>query len=729
MRNSHIITILLFSFLSTFSQKSNESEKSRLKNLAKKVTIIRDNWGIAHVYGKTDADAVFGMLYAQCEDDFKRVEMNYIEKLGRLSEIKGESYFYNDLQIKLLISEADAKKDYKNAKPWLKKLLNAFADGINFYLLNNPKVEPKLLKHFEPWFPLLWTDGSIGAISTADLSLLELQQFYGSSMSKIAYTQKEIDVQTGSNGFAIAPIKTVSGNSILYINPHTSFYFRPEIQIESQEGLKAYGAVTWGQFFIYQGFNENCGWMHTSSNVDVADLYEEKIIEKNKKLWYEYDDKLLPLQIKNIVVKYIANNKILSKSVKTFATNHGPIMAVRNGKWISLKSNNRNVGSLIQSWQRTKSVDFKAYQNAMDLKANTSNNTVYADKFGNIAYWHGNYVPKRDLKYNWAAAVDGSTSKTEWQGLHAVSEAVHLYNPENGWLQNCNSTPFSVAGKRSPKKENYPSYMAPDGENFRAVNAVRLLEQPEKLTLDQVIKIGYDSKLSIFELLLPKLIECFENNYKPDTTVYNELIQPIKVLKLWDYYAKSNSVATTLANEWAFKINPIVQKTYINQGAKDQIENTNDFIKNAEANDLIPQLQLVVSELKSKFGTWEIPWGELNRFQRSSDALDLVFDDAKESLSNGNASVLWGCLPAFKSNYQNNTKKRYGFNGNSFVCAVEFGKKIKAKSLLAGGNSGNFASKHFLDQAENYQNGIFKEVYFYKEDVTKNAEKTYHPGE
>jgi acyl-homoserine lactone acylase PvdQ len=404
-------------------------------------------------------------------------------------------------------------------------------------------------------------------------------------------------------------------------------------------------------------------------------------------------------------------------------------MAVRNGKWISLKSNNRNVGSLIQSWQRTKSVNFKTYQNAMNLKANTSNNTVYADKFGNIAYWHGNYIPIRDLKFNWAAAVDGSTSKTEWQGLHAVSEAVHLYNPENGWIQNCNSTPFSVAGKKSPKKENYPSYMAPDGENFRAINAVRLLEQSEKLTLDQVIKIGYDSKLSFFELVLPKLIECFETNYKPDTKVYNELIEPIIVLKSWDYYATSNSIATTLANEWAFKINPIVQKTYINQGEKDQIENTNDFIKNAKANDLIPQLQLVISELKSKFGTWKIPWGDLNRFQRNSDAIDLVFDDTKASLSNGNASVLWGCLPAFKSNYQNNTKKRYGFNGNSFVCAVEFGNKIKAKSLLAGGNSGNFASKHFLDQAENYQNGIFKEVYFYKEDVTKNAERTYHPGE
>jgi len=257
-----MLLISFFSF-SMFSQNTTPKEVERLKKLAQQVTIIRDNWGIAHVYGKTDADAVFGMLYAQCEDDFKRVEMNYIEKLGRLSEIKGQAVLYNDLEIKLLIDTEEAKSDYKKAAPWLKKLLNSYADGINFYLHNHPEVKPALLTHFEPWFPLLWTDGSIGAISTAGLSTGELKAFYSGNTDKVAYIEREKDVQTGSNGFAIAPSKTASGNAILYINPHTTFYFRPEIQMSSEEGLNAYGAVTWGQFFIYQGFNESCGWMHT----------------------------------------------------------------------------------------------------------------------------------------------------------------------------------------------------------------------------------------------------------------------------------------------------------------------------------------------------------------------------------------------------------------------------------------------------------------------------------
>ena len=729
-KNSISFSVICFLIgFQLFSQNSNAKEISRLKKISQQVTIIRDNWGIPHVYAKTDANAVFGLLYAQCEDDFKRIEMNYIEKMGRLSEVKGKSYLYNDLEIRLLINEKEAKEDYKKAEPWLKKLLNAHADAINFFLYNHPEVKPVLLTRFEPWFPLLWTDGSIGAISTADLSTADLKAFYGDGGDKITYIEREKDFQTGSNGFAFGPSKTESGNAMLYINPHTTFYFRPEVQMQSEEGLNVYGAVTWGQFFIYQGFNENCGWMHTSSNVDVADMYSEKISIKNKKLYYEYDKKLLPIIEKEIVIKYLENNKLVNEKFKTYFTHHGPIMAKREGKWISLKSNNQSMNSLVQSWKRTKSESFADYKKAMDLKANTSNNTVYADNKGNIAYWHGNYIPKRDKNLNWAKLIDGSTSKTEWKGLHDVSESVHLYNPPNGWLQNCNSTPYSVAGTNSPKEENYLPYMAPDGENFRGLNAVRILSKEKKYTLDKIIADGYDTKLSIFEVLVPALISSFEKNTNVEDQIHKDLIDPITLLKNWDYYAKQNSVATTLAIEWAFKLDPIIQKVYIDEGETDQVENTINFAKNAIPEQLLPQLLSVIKELKQKFGTWQIPWGDINRFQRLSGDIDLKFDDNLQSLPIANASALWGCLPAYKSNYQENSKKRYGYNGNSFVCAVEFGPKIKAKSLLAGGNSGNPNSTHFSDQSEMYQNGQFKEVLFYKDDVIKNAEKTYHPGE
>ncbi|OMQ11710.1 penicillin acylase family protein [[Flexibacter] sp. ATCC 35103] len=711
------------------AQKINQKEVNRLEKSAQQVSIIRDKWGIPHVYGKTDADAVFGLLYAQCEDDFKRIEMNYIEKLGRLSEIKGQSVLYNDLEIRLLIDADEAKSDYKKAPLWLKKLLNSYADAINFYLYKHPEIKPALLTHFEPWFPLLWTDGSIGAISTADLSTGELKAFYSGNNDKVAYVEREKNVQTGSNGFAFSPSKTADGNAILYINPHTTFYFRPEVQATSEEGLNVYGAVTWGQFFIYQGFNDYCGWMHTSSNVDVADMYAEKITTKNNKLYYEFDKKLVPVIEKEIIIKYTEGGKLIPKKIKTYYTNNGPIMAKRDGKWISLKSNNRSMTSLIQSWVRTKSTSFDDYKKAMDLKANTSNNTVYADSKGNIAYWHGNFIPVRDKSLNWSKVVDGSISSTQWKGLHEVSETVHIYNPVNGWLQNCNSTPYSVAGENSPKRENYLPYMAPDGENFRGINAVRIFSKGDKYTLDKVITDGYDTKLSIFEILIPSLISVFEKNIKTTDPDYTELSEAISILKNWDYYARENSIATTLAVEWAYKLDPIILKAYINEGQTDQVQNTKIFAANATVAQLIPQLQEVLKDLKSKWGSWKVAWGEINRFQRSSGDIDLKYDDSKPSLPIAFGPGSWGSLPSFKSSYQKDSKKRYGYNGNSFVCAVEFGTKIKAKSLLAGGNSGDPNSKHFDDQAEMYQNGQFKDVLFYKEDVLKNAEKTYHPGE
>ena len=721
------LLFLLFLPLSLVAQTFTPKEIAAYQQQSKRVTIIRDNWGIPHVYGKMDADAVFGLLYAQCEDDFKRVELNYIEKLGRLAEVNGEKDVFNDLQMRLLIDSTEAINDYQHAEPWFKKLLNAYAAGINYYLHTHPEVKPALLKRFEPWYPLMWTDGSIGAINTGNLTIKELTKFYSGDFTPTKEIAVIKDQQSGSNGFAFAPSITESGHAILYINPHTTFYFRPEVQMQSEEGLNAYGAVTWGQFFVYQGFNEFCGWMHTSNNVDIADMYEEKISNGAKGLCYEYDGKLLPIIQKNTTIRYRDGNGFKSRTFNTYFTNKGPVMAIRNGKWISLQSKNRNTASLLQSWIRIKSRSFEDYQKAMDLKANGSNNTVYADAKGNIAYWHGNFIPIRDTRYNWAEVVDGSTSATAWKGLHPVKESVHVYNPVNGWLQNCNSTPFSVAGANSPKKADYPSYMAPDGENFRGVNAVRLLSRNEKYTLDKVIATGYDTYLPAFEILMPALIKAYGKLPQSDPLI-DSLKAPIEVLSAWDYRSGAESVASTLAFEWAERVNRVLQKVYINPGEKDQVQNTKDLAAKAQPRELLEPLKQTIDDLKQRFGKWEIAWGEINRFQRLTGNINEQYIDTAASIPVGYGSALWGQLPSFRS-LTFGTNKRYGYSGNSFVCAVEFGKRIRAKSILAGGNSGDPRSKHFNDQATLYAKGQFKEVLFYKEDVLKHAERNYHPGE
>ena len=320
--------LLLFFPLHAFAQQFTSDEIQRWEKQAQQVTIVRDTWGIPHVYGKTDADAVFGLLYAQCEDDFKRVEMNYIEKLGRMAEVKGTDALYDDLLIRMIIDSADAMNDYKKAPAWLQKLCNAYADGINYFLYRHPQTQPALLFRFKPWYPLLWTDGSIGAINTADITADDLKNLYANEniFSAVETKSKEAtnilalkkrwedeEILTGSNGFAFSPKITESGNAVLYINPHVTFYFRPEVQMTSDEGLNAYGAVTWGQFFVYQGFNEHCGWMHTSSYVDVADTYIEKISKQGNRFVYEYDGKQKPVTEKNILLKYKTANGIAEK--------------------------------------------------------------------------------------------------------------------------------------------------------------------------------------------------------------------------------------------------------------------------------------------------------------------------------------------------------------------------------------------------------------------------------
>ena len=724
--------LLLLLPLQLFAQPSKE-EINRWQMQASSITIIRDNFGIPHIYGKTDADAVFGSLYAQCEDDFNRVEMNYIEKLGRMAEIMGESELYEDLLIRLVIDSTDAINDFNKAPVWLQKLCTAYADGINYYLYKHPNKKPALLNRFQPWYPLLWTDGSIGAINTDDITADDLKALYGGNEMALSNKTKEQvnreeEKPTGSNGFAFSPKITASGNAILYINPHVTFYFRPEMQMVSDEGLDAYGAVTWGQFFIYQGFNTHCGWMHTSSYTDAADEYIEKLQQQNGKWFYEYEHAQKPVIEKTIVLKYKKEDGLASKTITALYTGHGPIMAKRNGQYLSVKADNRLMNGLIQCWQRTKTKSFADYKKTMALLGNISNNTVYADAEGNIAYWHGNRIPIRDTTYDWSKPVDGTIAATEWKGYYKPDETVHVYNPPNGWLQNCNSTPFTVAGANSPQKKDYPPYMAPDPQNFRGVNAVRVLSEESHYTIDKVIKAGYDKRLAAFEVLVPALVQSYEKN-RNEYASYTALDSAINILKNWDYRCGENSIATMLAITWGEKILPAIVHTELDAEDAGFVEKATQFTATASAEALLQPMLAAITDLQNKFGNWQISWGDINRFQRISADIDNKFDDSKPSIPVGFASSTWGMLPSFASRSFPGTEKRYGAYGNSFICVVEFGKHIQAKSLLAGGESGDPSSPHFFDQANMYSKGQFKDVLFYKEDVLKHAEKTYHPGE
>jgi acyl-homoserine-lactone acylase len=721
------IFFLLLLSAPVFAQKFTKEEISLWQNQAKQVTIIRDTWGIPHIYGKTDADAVFGFLYAQCEDDFERVEMNYITATARLAEVEGEAKLYHDLRTRLFYDTLQAISIYEESPSWLKRLCDGFAGGINLYLHTHPEVKPKLLTRFQPWMPFLFSEGSIGG-DIESISVNRLKEFYGTGEAPVEVEEVDHNPEPeprGSNGFAIAPSRSASGNALLLINPHTSFYFRPEVHVNSEEGLNAYGAVTWGQFFVYQGFNEYCGWMHTSSQADVMDEYLETILKRNDSLFYQYGNSMKPITFKKIKLAYKDGDKKSYKEFTARYTHHGPVVAKRNEQWITTSMMVEPLKALTQSYQRTKSKGLEDYKKTMELKANSSNNTVFADNQGNIAYWHGNFIPKRNTNYDWTKPLDGSDPKTDWQGLHEVSEIVHSYNPANGWIQNCNSTPFTLAGKDSPNKNNYPNYMAPDAQNARGINAERVLERESAFTLYKLIGAANDPYLSGFEELIPSLIKAYEAS--TDRQLVAKLREPIGLLKDWDKSYGIKSVPTTIAIYWGQELRQKISSRI--PSGSDQLSIIKFMITESSDEEKLDALEKILDELQLDFGTWVVAWGEVNRFQRLTGKITETYNDFKPSLPVGSTSSFWGSLASFGSRKFLGTNKMYGYVGNSFVAVVEFGKDgVKAKSVLAGGNSNNPLSKHFKDQAELYSQGKFKDVWFYKKDVVKHSERTYHPG-
>ncbi len=731
MKCIYILILLLIMGCSTQGSKDKVlTEKERWEQHAANTEIIRDDYGVPHIYGKTDADAVFGLLYAQCEDDFNRVEQNYIWAIGRLAEVEGETSLYSDLRAKLYMTKEEAIENYNKSPKWLQELCVAFADGVNYFLKTHPDVTPKLLTHFEPWMPMYFSEGSIGG-DIESVSIRKMKEFYGKDTdNRVAVNNGLIrlkdDEPRGSNGFAISGTLTKSGDAMLLINPHTSFFFRGEVHMVSEEGLNAYGAVTWGQFFVYQGFNEKTGWMHTSTGTDIIDEFEETIVKQDGKSFYKYGDDLRPIDSLEVTLNYKSADSVKDKTFMMYRTHHGPITHANDDKWVSTALMWSPIKALEQSFTRTKKSNYDEFYNMMDIRTNSSNNTVYADADGTIAYFHGNFIPKRNEKFDYAKPVDGSNPETDWDGLHKLEDNIIVKNPPNGWIQNCNSTPFTSAAEYSPKKEDYPEYMSSYPENFRGMHAIPLLQKAENLTLDGLIELAYDTYLPGAEILISGLVEASETS----PIKSQDAKEAIELLKNWEFRVSATSVEMTLAQ---FYLNAYYSSgkipTMTGNKRITQLGRFDYMSKTSTSEERLEVFQIAIEKLTVDFGSWDIPWGEFNRYQRNDGEIFQEFDDSKPSLAVGMASGSWGALASFGTRFGKDTKRQYGTSGNSFVAVVEFGDKVKAKSMLAGGQGSNPNSPHFDDQAQRYADGKFKDVAYYREDVEKRAEKTYHPGE
>jgi acyl-homoserine-lactone acylase len=688
------------------------------------VTIARDVFGIAHIRGRSDADAVFGMMYAQAEDDFPRIERNYLAAMGRLAEAEGEPAVWADLRQRLFLDLDGLRGDFRRSPTWLRVLMNAWSGGLNHYLATHPSVHPRRINHFEPWMALAFSEGSIGGDIERGVDLAALESFYGGGKSaapaRLANASRLIEPK-GSNGIAIGPSRSASGYPLLWINPHTSFFFRAEQQVTSAQGLDVYGAATWGQFFVYQGFNKRLGWMHTSSGVDTIDEFAVEVARRGGRLSYRYGRAWRPIRQRIVALGVRQpDGTIATRRFTVLATHHGPIIRQEKGRWIAVGMLNSPRAALEQSYLRTRAESLADYLAVSDRKANASNNTILAATDGTIAYLHPQFVPIRDDRFDYTRPVDGSDPATDWHGLHALKDLPQVVRPATGWVVNTNNAPWTAAGADSPKAANFPRYMDQLGENPRGDHATALLSRGALFSPQTLTRTAFDSFLPLFDQQIPLLKRGYDAVPEHDA-VRRRLAAPLAMLTGWDRRWGTKSEPTTLAVHWG-------EALWASEGPKAAAANVPIFAYLATRTtdaDRVAALDAAVARMQRDLGSWRIAWGRINRFQRLDAAIAPLFDDHAPSLPVGFTSGNFGALASFGVDRQPGQRCLYGTSGNSFVAVVEFGPSVRAWAVSAGGESGDPASPHFDDQARRYASGELRPIIL----DSAGAGRPYHPGD
>jgi len=669
--------------------------------LPRDITIRRDTWGVPHIYAKTDAGVVLGIMYAQAEDNFWQLETDAIRKLGRSAELEGARGLQRDILYRAYEVEKRAKEAYKLANPKLRALCDAFAAGVNLFLETHPNVKPRLLARWEPWFILA---DEMNAPAGSGIAAAERARAFPILTGVPAIPTEPVpDPDDGSNMWAIAPSRTTTGHAMLMINPHVGFFGggqRYEAHLTSGEGLDLSGFAILGTPFIRSGHNRHLGWSHTNNYAQTVDVYLEHFDDPADPLSYRYGTARRKAIEWTDEIRVKTDKGVETRRVTFRKTEHGPILALRGSDALAVRGAAVGGGVMEQRWAMARARNLSEFQAAMARRTLTGSNTIYADRAGNIWYLHGNAIPRRSTKFDWTKAVDGADPETEWQGLHPLSDLPQVLNPKSGWVQNCNSTPFlTTDGSENPFAAKFPAYMAPEPDTPRSQRSRAILAGSRKFTFEEWTAAALDTKVGLAERRIPEIVAAFEKLNASDPARAAQLAPLIAELKSWDQVSRIESIPATL------------------------------FVLSGTARDPITGLEQLKSTLEKSWGTWRVAWGEVNRLQRvHTSGTEEPFSDDKPSVPVPGAPSFSGTVFTFGARPAAGQKRNYGAVGNTYVAVVEFGRKVTARSLLVMGQSADPTSPHYFDQAKLYSEGKFKDAWFDAASVKRHTRKTYRPG-
>ena len=672
------------------------------------VEIVRDSWGVPHIFGKTDSDVAYGLAWATAEDDFETVQQLYLAANGRLGEVTGKNGALLDFMGKIarLDETIEQRFDGSFSEGYL-QYLTAYANGLNRY----PETHPDEILR-KGLFPISAKD--IVKANTLTLVFLtsvyvEIQQIFTRSIVLYERSLKyDGNLPDGSNAFAFSPNKTADGHTYLAINSHQpleglfSWY---EAHLISEEGMNILGGTFPGGCNIFHGVNEYLGWAATLNHPDLCDVYKLEMHPKNK-LQYKFDDGYEELEVLKAKVKVKLGFIRIPITRKFYKSKHGIVIRNKDGYYALRFPANMDLAGTEQLYLMNKARNFKEFNDALEMGHFPGTNNIYADGEGNIQYMSLGQFAYRDTNYNWLEVLPGNTSKTLWEEkFHPIADLPRYVNPESGYLFNTNGTPFwATAPEENLNESDFnPTFGYQDETklNNRTIRARDLIAGYDKVSWEDFKTIKYDQgfneNMETFNINNMLMLE------QLDKEKYPNLKEAIEVVKAWDHSADVDDMEAALIILTFNKLAEIIMSNGMQYNS-----NTLSEEQYADA------LKSAAKHMKRHFGSLRVRLGDVQKHVRGDKIIGV----------GGAPDVLAANM---SKPYKKGMLKT--FVGDSYIILVDFDEEgtPRIETINAFGSSNRPDSPHYNDQMELWAGQKTKTMTLDREEIYKNAERVYQP--